>query len=404
MDTSKMMQIKNLSSQRLRELEEKAARLEREGAELNNALSLQVIRNEIVDVIEENYDLGKVVDLYEIFGGYYNRSFGVVCEKNGQRTDYFVRKYNLITTPADVELEHRLISFVIEQGFKEAAGLYPAKNGATYVTEEEMHNAGTRPRMYAVYVYLGGEDKYTWIRNENTPTEFRNLGALMARFHNSGRKFDPGGLSKVEPRIDEFYKTRSGAFKEMAARPINGSLFHDFYNLSLPHILKCLAFNTISDEEWAKMPLTTIHGDYHAGNVKFTGEETTGLFDLDWAKINYRLFDVCFGLVYCCTSWQVADDGQIRMADCRYFLEGYNETLRQQGGLEPFNETEIKCFPQMMGIAVIYLINWCTSLWYYIDPEGTNDYEAHYYLLHIIREMDWVEEHKSDLERLIREV
>ena len=404
MDTSKMLHIKNLSSRRIIELEEKARRLEREGGNLKTALSLQVIRNEIVDVVEQNYDLGSVAEVYEIFGGYYNRSFGLICEKDGRRTDYFVRKYNLLTTPADIELEHKLIGFVIGQGFKEAAGLYPTKSGSTYVTKDEFFDGGTRPRMYAVYVFLGGQDKYTWIKNENTPTEFRNLGALMARFHNSGRHFDPGGLSKVEPRIDEFYKTRAAAFREMAGRPLSGSLFHDFFNLSLPHILDCLALNTIGDDQWAQMPLTTIHGDYHAGNVKFTGEETTGLFDLDWAKVNYRLFDVCFGLVYCCTSWQVADDGQLRMDDCRSFLTGYNDTLRQLGGLEPFNETEMKHFGRMMGVAVIYLINWCTTLWFYIDPEGTNDYEAHYYLLHIIREMDWVEEHKADLEALIRAV
>jgi len=46
--------------------------MEREGTELKNILALQVIRNEIVDVVEKNYDLGRVAEVYEIFGGYYN--------------------------------------------------------------------------------------------------------------------------------------------------------------------------------------------------------------------------------------------------------------------------------------------------------------------------------------------
>ena len=404
MDTSAMLHIKHLSYDQLVELDQRTAKLKKESRKVHEAISVQVVRRQVVDVVEGNYDLGRVKEVYEIFGGYYNRSFGVVCEKNGRETDYFVRKYNPITTENDVKLEHALISFIIDNGFKEAAGILKTKDSRTFIKMPEETSSGTVDRMFAVYEYLSGEDKYTWIKNENTPQEFRNLGALMARFHNSGRNFDPGGLAKVEPKIDEFFKTRAAAFKEMAGRNIEGSRFHDFYNLSLAHILECIKINTIPDEAFQKMIQTPIHGDYHAGNVKFTGEETTGLFDLDWAKTNYRLFDICFGLVYCCVSWQVATDGQLRLNDCRCFLEGYNQTLRELGQLAPLNETECRYFPEMMGVAVIYLINWCTALWFYIDPEGTNDYEAHYYLLHIIREMDFVENHKKDLAELVRQV
>ena len=404
MDTSKMQHITNLSAKCLMELEEKARRLAREGSDLGEALAFQNIRNEIAGVVEENYDLGRVVDVYEIFGGYVNRSFGLVCEKDGRRTNYFVRKFNLATTEIDVQYEHKLINYVKEHGFPEIAWAYVTNSGSTYVVKDERFDGSFRPRLYAVYVYLEGEDKHSWAKANATPNELRSLGAMHARYHNAGRAFDEGSLKKEEPRIDKFYKTFPEAFKEMASRPFKDSYFHDYFNETLPQIQELLKTCIIPDEVWAKMPVTTVHGDFHAGNLKFVGEDAKSMFDLDWAKTNYRLFDVCLTALYVAQSWKADDDGRLRLDDCRNYLEGYNQTLRELGGLPPFNETEKEWFVRMFHVGNLFLINWCTDGWYYQDPIGHNDYEGQRYMNHFLSSFPQIDDQREELEALIRQV
>ena len=402
MDTSRMEKIRNINSNKFLELLDRAKNLKRSFDHLYKTIDNQVLRNQVVDLVENHYDLGSVQEVYEVFGGYTNRSFGIICEKDGQRGEHFVRKYKATAIDEDVELEHRLINYAISQGFKEAARIYVNREETTFVKIKEIIGGKPKTRIFAVYEYLGGEDKYTWIDNECTPAELRNLGALMGRLHNSTRDFNPGDVAKAEPRIEFLLPDMKRIFDDLAAQPLE-TKFHDYFAMSLPRIKGIIDQHLIPAEDYARMPQTPIHGDYHAGNVKFDGEETVGLFDFDWSKTDVRLFDVCLGLVYCCSSWHVATDGQIRLEDCRNFLTGYNSALDGQG-LAKFTDIEKKHFPTMMTIAAVYLVYWCTELWYYLDPEGINDYESIYYLTHFIRNMKWIAANEVRLSEVMASV
>jgi len=409
MDTSKMLLFKEPGMAFTNKQYIDSAKLLKRAKRVYEKSDMTFVRTQIKEVVENYYDLGKVLEVYEIFGGYVNRSFGVVCEKDGKREDYFVRKYkakfNSEANPDDILYEHLLINYCKEHGLKEAAYVYSAKSGSTMVSLVDQDDTGKDlKRYFAVYDFLPGEDRYTWINNENTPTEFRNLGALQARFHNYGRDFDPGKLSKAEPKIQYLLPQLADTFKKLAGRDLPESMFHAFFNSKLPQILENIKKNQIPDAAFTKMPETPIHSDLHAGNVKWEGDNCTGIFDFDWSKIEVRLFDICFALVYCCSSWRPEQDGILRLEDCRYYLEGYNAQLKELTGLEPLNDTEKEYFPMMIAAACQYLINWCTTLFFYEDPELVNDYEALYYLLHITRLMDWIESHKQDLANIIKDV
>ena len=409
MDTSKMLHFKEPDTAVTNKQFIGAAQAMKCARSVYEQSDMTFVRSQIKEVVEKFYDLGNVIEVYEIFGGYVNRSFGVICEKDGQRKDYFVRKYkakfNTEANPDDILYEHLLINYCKEHGLKEAAFVYPSNNGSTMVSLVDQDETGKDlKRYFAVYDYLPGEDKYTWINNENTPTEFRHLGALQARFHNFGRDFNPGKLAKAEPKIQFLLPSFVDLFSRLAARDLPDSMFHAFFNSKLPCIIANIKKNQIPDAAFEKMPCTPIHSDLHAGNVKWEGDDCTGIFDFDWSKIEVRLFDICFALVYCCSSWRPESDGILRLDDCRYFLEGYNSQLKELTGLEPLNSTEKEHFPTMMAAACQYLLNWCTNLFFYEDPELVNDYEALYYLLHITRLMDWIDTHKADLSKVVAEV
>lgn len=401
-DISRMERIKNINSNKFLELLDRAKSLKRSIDYLFKTIDNQVLRNQVVDLVENHYDIGRVVLVYEVFGGYVNRSFAIICEKDGQKREYFVRKYKVTAFDEDVALEHKLINYAIDKGFKEAAHIHVAKDGKTFAKIKEIIGGKPNTRIFAVYEFLGGEDKYTWIDNVCTPTELHNLGALLARLHNCTRDFDPGPVNKAEPKIEVLLPDMKRIFRELAAQPLDNK-FHEYFGMTLPRIIEIIDRNIIPTEAYARMPITPVHGDYHAGNVKFDGENVIGLFDFDWSKMDVRLFDVCLGMVYCCSSWHVATDGQLRLDDCRSFLEGYNCAL-DGSGLEKLNETEREHFSTMVAVAGIYLVYWCTELWYYVDPEGTNDYESIYYLIHLVRTIRWIESNKEKLDEVIKSI
>ncbi|MDR3205439.1 MAG: phosphotransferase [Deltaproteobacteria bacterium] len=407
MDTTKMLHFKPADAQASNEAYIDSAQLFKLAKGVYETSDGVFIRAQIKEVVEKNYDLGEVTEVYEIFGGYVNRSFGVICVKDGKTEVYFVRKYkakfNAEANPDDILYEHNLINYCLKNGLKEAAKVYESKNGTTMVSLiDKDENGKDLKRYFAVYDYLEGEDRYTWVNNENTPVEFRNLGALQARFHFFGLGFNPGDLAKAEPPIQFLLPAFVELFSQLASRYLPDSIFHATFNSKLSGIIDCVKKNQIPAEAFAQMPQTPIHSDLHAGNVKWQGDNCTGIFDFDWSKIDVRLFDICFALIYCCSSWRPETDGILRIDDCRYFLEGYNNQLKSfEKGLAPLNDTERKYFPLMMGAACQYLINWCTTLYFYEDPEKVNDYEALYYLLHITRLMEWIEIHKADLSAIM---
>ena len=399
MDTSRMELIQGVDSDKFLALFDRAKSLKRALDYLYKTIDSQVLRNQVADLLENHYDLGRVREVYEVFGGYTNRSFAVVCEKDGRDGEYLARKYKAEALDNDVALEHALLNHILSRGFKEAARVFPARDGRTFVRLKEISQGQAETRLFAVYEYLPGEDKYTWIDNENTAAELLNLGDLMARLHDCARDFDPGPRRKAEPKAEILFQSLGAVFDELAARPVV-SKFHDFFKMNIGMFKDCLERNAIPAEAYARMVETAVHGDFHAGNVKFLGEKTVGLFDFDWSKIDVRLFDICLGLVYCCTSWHVATDGRLRLDDCRYFLEGYARAL-EGAALPGLNEIERRHFPQMMVQAGLYLVYWCAALWYYLDPEGTNDYESIYYLIHLVRTLKWLESHKASLADLV---
>lgn len=397
MDTSKMRQLKPLNSVQMASLLIQSETLKAIAGDFFEALDASLLRDQIVEVVESNYDLGKVLDVYEIFGGYVNRSFGIYTEKDGQRHEYFVRKYKKDIQEKEILFEHKLINYAIENGFDIAAGLYKTRDGKTYVKIKE----GGEDRYFAVYRYLPGEDKYTWVDNQLTDEEYASSAEVIAAFHNSVRDFDPEGFERVEPRIMDLVPLLPQIFKEYAATSINNR-FHTYYLKNLDSIIEACNRIRIPAGDLAGMPYVPIHCDFHPGNEKFQDGKVVGIFDFDWSKIDLRLFEIGLGLVYFCSNWVDELDGTLMMEQCEIFLKAYQRKLRELGGLEPLNDTEKKYLDIMLDAGNIYLIYWCLRA-YYADPT-LNEYEYQAYLSHQVKLMNWIDAHREEIRRMAERI
>jgi len=397
LDTSKMLHLKSLSLAKMAELHSQSQILRSFSSDIFQSLELALLRSQITELIETHYDLGKVIEVYEIFGGYVNRSFGAIIEKDGVQKPYFVRRYKRGITDNEVMFEHKLIDFSIANGLPMGAGLYRTKNKTTFVKM----SSGETLDYYAIYQFLPGEDKYTWDNPNSNDLETASSAEVLAIFHNASRKFDPQGTERVEPKIMEFLPTRIAVYTECAQKDLD-TKYHKYYLKNVDDILAVIKTSQIPDEIWHKMPLNPCHNDFHPGNLKYTNNKAVGLFDFDWSKIDLRLFDVCLAMAYFCPSWDSETDGMLHLDKCAVFLKAYQAKMKELGGLGPLNELEKQYFPTMMAAANVYLLNWDITA-YYVGTD-LNEYEYIAYLSHNVKLMKWIESHKSEMAEMIKTI
>jgi homoserine kinase type II len=343
---------------------------------------------QIVEIVERLYDIGKVKQVYEIFGGYINRSFGIIVRTDEGLKKYFFRKYKQGIALNEVKFEHALINHCIAKGLTVAARVVANRKNKTYVKPSNSRS------IFAVYEYLAGEDKYTWADPTLNDEEYANAAKMLAIFHNAAQDFDPKGLQRKEAKILDLLPTFSAGLKKMAQTARTGK-FDKYFLDHLEVILKIIDKTRIPEGDCAKMPQNPIHCDYHPGNLKFEENQVVGIFDFDWSKVDLRLFDVSLALVYFCGSWKDEHDGELRLSKCLLLLNTYQEKMRRLSNMEPLNKTEIKYLPAMLAAANLYLINWIVVT-YYADPD-LNDYEYLAYLKHTVRLMHWIEKHEDDI-------
>lgn len=398
MDTSKMLRLTGIDGSLICSLVNQSGQLKSAIVKLSELLEMSLVHSQVVNLFE-HYNLGKITDVYEIFGGYVNRSFGVYTEKDGEKYCYFVRLYKPGITENEIELEHSLIDFSIANGLDMAAGLIRANNQKTYVKISEDIDGKAVKRFFAVYDFLPGEDKYTWDNPNLNDEEYASAAMVLATLHNAARNFDPRGRKRAEPKIMELLPMLPGLFREFAEREVN-TKFHKYFLNNLDEITALVDRIRIPEDDLIKMPFNPIHSDFHPGNLKFKDNRVVGIFDFDWCKIDLRLFDVCLALVYTCSSWHDDLDGIMLLEKCVIFLESYQKTLLALGGLPPLNEVEKQYFPSMIAAANLYLINWGVTSYY--AGTGLNVYEYLAYLQHNVRLMKWIENHRNEIIKMAK--
>ncbi|MCI9547377.1 MAG: phosphotransferase [Lachnospiraceae bacterium] len=357
-------------------------------------------------LIEDIYQLGTLKKVYEIFGGYVNRSFGVeTTNSDGEDVDYFVRRYRITTVEKDIQVEHALVTYAIEHGFDFAAGVYKTSQGNSYVKVPEKVGDETLYYSWAVSGYLYGDDPYDWINNNLKNEEYYSMAQVLAKFHNCTYGFEGG--EKVEPPIYEFLEEKKEYFVHCPdGLPIpERDRYLMLYNDSLEYLLAMCDKAKKGIEESGMLentPKTCCHCDYHVSNVKWKDSKCIGVFDFDWSKEDYRLADIGYSLVISIAAWEALIDGTMDMERVRAYLQGYQDYTKEHGVLSVFSEEEKKAFPSFVLAGAIYLYHWSTD--YFKDWENLNEYEYYYYLSHLLKTLRFVEEHQREFYELISSI
>ena len=133
--------------------------------------------------------------------------------------------------------------------------------------------------------------------------------------------------------------------------------------------------------------------------METSGSSCSGLFDFDWSKLDYRIFDVAEGVVYFCSSWEGRDSGELWLDKAAIFVRAYQDEAAKFAEPGAMTAAELAALPRMIANANLYVLNWDVSAYYEADDD-LNDDEYLMYLKHQVMLMEFIEAHLDELSRL----
>ena len=354
---------------------------------------------EVREIVEANYELGRIIEIFEIFGGYTSRAFRIVLEMDGSRKDWFFRKYMKPKPEDEVLFEHNLLLHARKNGFTKSTVPIPTNGGITYVSKTQGEGKYLRQYYFTLYDFMYGVEPYDWIVNEMPRESYIGIAEIIAEFHCAVHDFDPKGLNGAEPPSLDFVKILPDKFRFYADEYSKAGLkncFTDYLDAYLGYLEEISTGLGLTDEIVSMFPVIPIQCDVHPGNYMFNGDKCTGVFDFEASKMDIRIFEVALAVFNCFSSWAPKTDGDMRLDEAYEFLSAYNTKLLQlKSPLPPLNETEKNYFCEALQLSNLYMTQWCTRV-YHTDMTN-NEYEYFYYLQHMIRSTKWVEGNRADI-------
>lgn len=340
-----------------------------------------------IEYILEYYPIGHLDYYKQDERGYCNTNFAIKTEQQGHRKKYFFRRYKSEIQEEELRFEHSLIEHLVKCNFDLVPALIKTRDGKSYVRQIDEADPG-RPVFYAIFEFLDGEDRYTWVNPHCGAGEIVNAAAVLARFHKTVYGFTPEGR-KYQPKISDLLPEVSSTANKILDKR-GGTVFDECLANHLELIERNVTQtrNELFSFGYQGLLQLVNHGDFHPGNLKFEDDQVVALLDFDWSKIEARCFDVALAIYYFFTDWEAGRDGQFRSEQAALFLNAYQDSLIDGPGLGPLDDVERKCLPSMLVASNLYVLNWTLSdfLNQHVDPE-----EYLVYLEHAVNLVKWLE-------------
>jgi homoserine kinase type II len=295
--------------------------------------------SDLVAQVEKCWPIGSVKGSRPIKKGLVNQTFRI---DTVDRQSFILRLYNPEITTDRIQKEHNLLRRLDRVGFSLAPRLIAPLEPPSWKTLDPSH-AGHRHM--ALMTHLPGEDRYTWDSPPQHASAAKALGDALARYHQAihgwwtEARGDPSaGEVDVLKRLTRHLKTE-------------------------PLALATLEFlqSALVAGDRRNWPALVVHGDFHAANVRWSGERITGLFDFEYADLNWRLYDVATAIACLAFVWSSVDEGQLQTNLMQAFLDGYHGDLDQRSPLPRLLKEEMAALPRYLELAHLLTLEWALA-------------------------------------------
>ncbi len=340
--------------------------------------------DELRDVLS-HYDLGELIGCERDQRGTVNISYAIETQKDGQIGQYFLRRYKSGIKRDEILFEHSLIDHLVDHSRCPVARLHRTRSASTYYMRPGQKGEPTGC-YYAIFDFIHGEDRYTWIDPRCTPQELHNAGELLAAYHTAVSTLVCKGM-RAEKKILDLLGEIAMVWDRSPSNS-KGTAFDRYMADNFEVVRRSIAETrtSLASPVVRSLPEVVIHSDFHPGNLVFKGEEISGLVDFDWSKVDLRAFDVALAVWYFTTGWEGSHDGELRLDDARTFLGAYQQALLSSAAYPALSPKELAALPHLINAADIYVLYWGVRDFFgrEVDPE-----EYLVYLRHGVNFIHW---------------
>lgn len=309
---------------------------------------------------------------------------------------WILRCYGPETCRDRIDFEHALLFALRGRGYPAAPAPLADAAGESLIEAPDALNLGFPSPFFAVFSFIDGESPYDWNSPDCSHARALNAGAAFATYHRAifGWKFQGPWREPDMVAMTPSLLKRGGHNDAAPSAPELDRLLKR-HQKRLRHRLDKLR-HFFDKADLSPMPRLAIHGDYHPGNVIFTGERVAGIIDFDWARMDLRLTDVALALLYFCGVWNEEVPAPFDRRKCSTFMTGYGSDWPVDHPLPPITEPEWKMLPNLMRLSNLCIIDW---IWGEVRHQRQRPHAALPWLDHACRISDWLD---INAERLVR--
>jgi len=232
------------------------------------------IKAEEVQAVLSRYDIGALSAPPEAGGGTANANLRIATASG----TYFLKRRNpKYSDEAFVAFDHALMEHLAPHHIGTPLAV-KTREGKRWLRIGE--------GVYELFPYQPGGP-----HDRHSVAQIAAAGRSLAAFHRAVRNFEPPP-GKEWPRYDDPRLIREGI--EAILPQLRAAMPREDLEYLTSQV--ALLEQELPDECYHAMPKLVVHGDYHPGNMKFVGDEVSGIFDLDWATVQPRLRDLADGI------------------------------------------------------------------------------------------------------------
>lgn len=237
---------------------------------------------DLAAIIRKHYDLGEVGVPSRLKQAHQRRHRKLVVETS--KGNFLIKTYKRDLGILDaLRFQHRLSDHLAKNGLP-VARIQPARNGKRIVEIDTW--------ALELQQYLEGDPM------QITPKTLSLSGRALGKFHEVSRDFPRPDRDTRMWRFSEVPRETFGALYQQAKIESNGPEVDAQCNRIALFLRD--ASKELSLEARDRFETGLIHGDWHGGNLLFSGDKLAGIVDLEFAGDGCFLEDLAYGVSNLC--------------------------------------------------------------------------------------------------------
>jgi len=244
---------------------------------------------ELVLEILKEYDISNPKNIKQNILGYVNKIY--IFEHNNQK--YILRESSNQKTLEHLKFEIEVLKYLNKQNFHLTPNIYPNKHNKHITIFED--------KFYTLQNLLPGETKACWNDLSNFNIEMlKTFFQASAEFTKKVKNFS-STLKNNELTLFDYINNHQELFYEYFNQ-IPNSIGKSYIENEKENIIKLLqeTKEEMLNNEYQKLAKQIVHYDIHPGNVNFSDNNVTGLFDFDWVRFDNRYTDLAATIAQSC--------------------------------------------------------------------------------------------------------